>query len=89
MVQSCHGTKDQESMDAMTEDEITEKSGLHISRHCRDSSSPHTPAQEPLETRHCAKRRGQKTMSTLAKLAKEIDETRDIGQTTADCRLAV
>ena len=28
-------------------------------------------------------------MSTLAKLAKEIDETRDIGQTIAECQLAV
>ena len=36
-----------------------------------------------------AQRGGQNTMSTLAKLAKEIDETRDIGQTTAECRLAV
>ena len=33
MVQSHHGAKDQESMDAMTVDEITEKSGLHNLRH--------------------------------------------------------
>ena len=31
--ESCLGTKDQESMDAMTADEITEKSGLHNLRH--------------------------------------------------------
>ena len=28
-------------------------------------------------------------MSTLAKLAKEIDEPRNIGQTTAECQLMV
>ena len=33
VVQSCHGTNDQESMDAMTAVEITEKLGLHNSRH--------------------------------------------------------
>ena len=53
-----------------------------------DSPSPHTPPQEPLETHHCAKRSGQKTMSTLAKLAK-IDEKRNIGRTTPECQLAV
>ena len=48
--------------------EITEKLGLHNSRH-----------------RQC----GQKTMSALAKLAKEIDESRDVDQTIAECQLAV
>ena len=70
----------------MTAAEITEKSGRDTSS---DSSSPHTPPQDPLETHHCAKRGGHKTMSALAKLAKEIDETRHVDQMTAACQLAV
>ena len=36
-----------------------------------------------------AQRGGQNTMSASAKLAKEIGETRDVDQTTAECLLVV
>ena len=79
MVQSCHGTNDQEASNAMRANEIT----IEIRLGQLETQTMIHPPQKQLETHHCAKRNGQSTISTLAKLAKEIGAPRH------ECQLAI
>ena len=70
----------------MTAAEITEKSGAQLDTCDSDSSSPHTPPQDPVETHHCCEERWsfQNNVSFGEASRQEIDETRiDVDQTTA------